>query len=653
MADGGVVDQRIPQPRMPRSSSEAPKPVPGAPAAATADPVRRRRGLPGIAALLALLLLIPVASLAAVTGPAAFSTRAERRAAIDVQRDIKTSSSLMSARSLVVDEGLASVALTNAAESGLGVAALTRLSGVDYAAAVRKARPLVDSNQSLRAHPTLAADLRELSRLRPRVDARTASLSDVLGFFTKFAGDIDRVWSGQLDGLRRSVGFTSRQARELSVRINVLPTAYALFTTAVQQGVYANSILRGSVTPPNVKGLIEANGAYQANAVAVAGRLGPRASAAWRALNSDPAVDRFQGLLNETSELALAGRASPLTGDAAAHTTAFADGQKWLDDLEVVLQGAAADVRDVAGAQEAAATRSFQISLAIFLLSFLLAAGAAVLLARSVVRPLRRLSATARLLADGDFATPALAASGPREVAETIEAVGDVAAVLAAVEAFTVTLANDPTAASLDSPLPGRTGRALQATLDRLRESVRESERQRLLMRDLASRDGLTGLLNRNAALELLRARLSAGQPADAEFVVLFVDLDGLKSINDTHGHKVGDDAIRIAAQALRDAAGPGDIVARLGGDEFIVVSGPVQSDGEVHRLADSLHGAIASIELASGETAVWLRCSIGIAVSEPGDTAEAVIHRADQALYSAKTRGRNQIRWHEVRSAR
>ena len=273
------------------------------------------------------------------------------------------------------------------------------------------------------------------------------------------------------------------------------------------------------------------------------------------------------------------------------------------------------------------------------------------LLARSVVRPLRRLSGTARLLADGDFATPAIAASGPREVAETIEAVDEVAAVLAAVESFTVTLAKDPTAASLDSPLPGRTGRALQATLDRLRESVRESERQRERMRDLASRDGLTGLLNRNAALEALQSRLSGSGASGAEFVVLFVDLDGLKSINDTHGHKVGDDAIRIAAKALREAAGPTDIVARLGGDEFIVVSGPVQNDAEVRLLAGRLHGAIAKLELASGEIAVWLRCSIGIALSEPGDNAGLLIHRADQALYAAKARGRNQIRWDDVTS--
>ena len=359
MAAGGVVDQRIPQPRVPRSSSDAPQPVCGTPIdSAAVDPstsdasiaegsgaaVKRRRRLPGIAALLALLLLIPVASLAAVTGPAAFSTWGERRAAIAVQADIKTSGSLMAARSLVVDEGLASVALTNAAESGLSVAALTRLSGVDYSATVKKARPLVDANRSLLAYPKLAADLQDLTRLRPSIDARRASLNTVVGFFTRFAADIDQVWTTHLDDLRRSVGFSSRQTGVLSVRINVLPTVYSLFTTAVQQGVYTNAILRRISNPATVKALIEANGAYQADAQAVAGRLGPKASAAWQIVESDPVSERFQQLVSQTADLALAGQTSPLSGHAAAHTTAFADGQKWLDDLGAVLQGAAADV---------------------------------------------------------------------------------------------------------------------------------------------------------------------------------------------------------------------------------------------------------------------------------------------------------------------
>jgi diguanylate cyclase (GGDEF)-like protein len=240
-----------------------------------------------------------------------------------------------------------------------------------------------------------------------------------------------------------------------------------------------------------------------------------------------------------------------------------------------------------------------------------------------------------------------VARSGPREVADTISAVDEMTAVLAAVEAFTVTLADDPTSPSLDLPLPGRTGEALQTTLDRLRESVREAEKQRALLQEVATHDGLTGLLNRNAALDAVSRDLSRARREHTTVMVLFVDLDGLKTINDTYGHRVGDDAIRLAAAALRGAARDSDVVARLGGDEFLVAGGPVDSRDDVQALADRLRDAVAHIALTVDERSVPLRCSVGIAMSEPGDNVEALIHKADQALYEGKTAGRNRSRWY------
>ena len=298
-----------------------------------------------------------------------------------------------------------------------------------------------------------------------------------------------------------------------------------------------------------------------------------------------------------------------------------------------------------------AAAGSFRLEMAIFLLSVLFAAAAAVLLTRSVVRPLRRLSSTARQVAEGDFTLPAVVGSGPREVVDTIQAVDDMTAVLAAVEAFTVTLAQDPTAASLDVPLPGRTGLALQTTLDRLRESVREAERQRAKLHEVATRDGLTGLLNREAALDAVNKELTRARRDHTTVMLLFIDLDGLKAINDTHGHKAGDDAIQAAARALRGATRTGDVVARLGGDEFLIAGGPVHDHGDVQALADRLHRAIAESSLEADWLSVALRCSIGVALSEPGDNVESLIHKADQALYFAKNEGRNQTRWHALRS--
>jgi diguanylate cyclase (GGDEF)-like protein len=609
------------------------------------------RRLPRVALLLALVLLFPVTGLAALTGSSAISTWQERQAAVKVRDDIAAPSSLMTARALVVNEGVASIAVANARENGLGIARLKQLSGVDFEALLRTSRPAVDASAALHKYPSLRADLLTLAALRHELDANTAGYEDVLQFYTGFTAHIDAIWQQQLTDLRRTVTTASRGSGLLAERINMLPTAYAVLTTTARRAADTNSLLRRPHDTASLHALIEADGEYAANSKAVSGRLGPKAEAAWKAMQNDPKVTAFLAVIAQTEQLALAGKASPLVTDLISHAQAFSNANQWLLDLDAVVQGAGEDVRALANTEADAAAGSFRLELAIFLLSVLFAAAAAVLLTRSVVRPLRRLSDTARKVAEGDFTLPAVRASGPREVVETVQAVDDMTAVLAAVESFTVTLAKDPTAPSLDVPLPGRTGLALQTTLDRLRESVREAERQRMRLHEVATRDGLTGLLNRDAAVDAVAAELTRARRDHTTVMLLFIDLDGLKAINDTFGHKFGDDAIQAAGRALRGATRTGDIVARLGGDEFLIAGGPVHDHGDVQALADRVHRAVADRTHSPALRGVVLRCSIGIALSEPGDNVESLIHKADQALYAAKNEGRNQTRWHALRS--
>jgi diguanylate cyclase (GGDEF)-like protein len=128
---------------------------------------------------------------------------------------------------------------------------------------------------------------------------------------------------------------------------------------------------------------------------------------------------------------------------------------------------------------------------------------------------------------------------------------------------------------------------------------------------------------------------------------VLFVDLDELKEINDTHGHDRGDAAIRAVADALRDSTRSSDVVARFGGDEFVVGSiGPRVPRAAV-LLADRVGEQLAGLEIEGEDGVVKVGCSVGIAVSELFDTSvETLIERADEALYVAKEQGRGQIRW-------
>jgi diguanylate cyclase (GGDEF)-like protein len=286
----------------------------------------------------------------------------------------------------------------------------------------------------------------------------------------------------------------------------------------------------------------------------------------------------------------------------------------------------------------------------------LLAAFAAVLAAlaaRSVSRPATRLATSARRISQGEFSVPPLRPHGPRELAETARALNDLTATLAALERYAVTLAADPRAAILDRPLPGRTGQALQVAMDRLRESIHERERHRVELQQVATHDGLTGLLNRTAAIDALGRDLSRSKRDGTPMMALFLDIDTFKRINDEYGHEVGDDALRLVADALRATTRTSDVVARLGGDEFLVSGFAVDGPEEVEAFGWRIHEAIASGPLSAGGRDVKVRCSIGIAVADPRDTADSLVHKADQALYAAKLRGRDQVVTYDPRVVR
>jgi diguanylate cyclase (GGDEF)-like protein/PAS domain S-box-containing protein len=167
----------------------------------------------------------------------------------------------------------------------------------------------------------------------------------------------------------------------------------------------------------------------------------------------------------------------------------------------------------------------------------------------------------------------------------------------------------------------------------------------------LAHHDSLTGLLNRaafHARLEqaLVQARGSAGSVA-----LLFIDLDGFKGVNDTEGHRAGDEVLRIVAQRIASAVRGGDTLARLGGDEFLVmlereVTRDV-TDAIGHRIIEALH-----LPMAVEGRELFIGASIGVAVYPPleGDI-DTLMNRADQAMYSAKRAGKGRLHYAETAS--
>lgn len=156
-----------------------------------------------------------------------------------------------------------------------------------------------------------------------------------------------------------------------------------------------------------------------------------------------------------------------------------------------------------------------------------------------------------------------------------------------------------------------------------------------------AHHDTLTGLPNRSSAL----ARMSASLAPDAEkrvCAVLFIDMDNLKLVNDSHGHSAGDAVLSATATRMGDALRDGDVIARLAGDEFIVlVFAPIDRPG-IDRLVDALHRAAAKPIRYRGAD-ILVTASIGVTVVEPDDARDALdlLRAADEAMYAAKTSGR------------
>jgi diguanylate cyclase (GGDEF)-like protein len=169
----------------------------------------------------------------------------------------------------------------------------------------------------------------------------------------------------------------------------------------------------------------------------------------------------------------------------------------------------------------------------------------------------------------------------------------------------------------------------------------------------LVALDDLTGLLRRNAFFRKWEQLLEQCRELNESCGVLLIDIDHFKKINDTHGHPTGDEVIRRVSSLLRDFDGPGCCAGRLGGEEFAVaVRG---NDAEVlgvaemiRRGAERLHGPVVAADGSSDASVEW-KCtvSVGMASTAGSRTSdpEALIRAADEALYEAKEKGRNQVR--------
>lgn len=194
-----------------------------------------------------------------------------------------------------------------------------------------------------------------------------------------------------------------------------------------------------------------------------------------------------------------------------------------------------------------------------------------------------------------------------------------------------------------------RSNEQLKNRLDAAEHQLDEQTRQIESYLCEARTDALTGLHNRRAFDQKLDQMFAGYRQGGRSFVVALLDIDRFKSINDTHGHPVGDEVLQQVASLLNHHARSEIIVARYGGEEFsLLLDGPLRVAAE---RMNELRKAIASQRFAAENLHLDVTVSIGLSEPRNESVPAPLVRRADEALYAAKNIGRNRVYYHDGRS--
>ena len=164
-------------------------------------------------------------------------------------------------------------------------------------------------------------------------------------------------------------------------------------------------------------------------------------------------------------------------------------------------------------------------------------------------------------------------------------------------------------------------------------------------LEQMAGHDALTGLTNRTLLYDRANQAIAFSARNKHLLALMFIDLDGFKQINDTHGHKTGDKIIKVMADRMTTAIRECDTISRIGGDEFVILLNNINNHEVALSVADKILQLLNQPVEAHGLT-VSISGSIGIAYfPDDGETIETLLHHADQAMYQAKSSGKNRIK--------
>jgi diguanylate cyclase (GGDEF)-like protein len=159
---------------------------------------------------------------------------------------------------------------------------------------------------------------------------------------------------------------------------------------------------------------------------------------------------------------------------------------------------------------------------------------------------------------------------------------------------------------------------------------------------ELATVDSLTGIANRRHFFAGAQPVMAAARRHGEPLAAVMLDIDHFKSINDTYGHRTGDEVIREVVNRIRDNCRATDLLARYGGEEFVLLLPGAGADAAV--LAERVRADVAAFPVATSSGPVQVSISVGLSYLDPADEIDALLARADKRLYEAKSAGRNQV---------
>ncbi len=191
---------------------------------------------------------------------------------------------------------------------------------------------------------------------------------------------------------------------------------------------------------------------------------------------------------------------------------------------------------------------------------------------------------------------------------------------------------------------------ATETLEQKVRERTQALEVANQRLEELTYTDGLTGIRNRRYLNRALEREFSRARRDHQPLAAIIIDIDHFKQFNDSHGHLAGDDCLREVARSIQACAlRENDVVARYGGEEFFALLPNTDQAGAL-QVAEQIRAAIGGLRVQVGANTASVTASLGVSTRIPqrGETPEPFVAAADQALYQAKTGGRNQVRYGE-----